>query len=402
MPIQGDNYVAPEWKNGQPPAINAQELNDISDTLANDWRRNEVLTSNTAQVFGLQSDATPDQVFAVIANQFSRTVNVTVTLDGTPIQGITVYGIQQEDGSPCITSEAGIAIGVAATNQTTISTNVDWIDVQNVQKTIDTSQISTNATLELTSQSSGKLEITSSKSVTFSPKRTTIQYCVIGGGASGACASVTTTQVGASSGSGSGEVTIGDLTNDNGQITITIGSGGAGYTISSAGNVDSGNNGGQTSLSYSSGTIKADGGQRGFAQLGRYDMNYAAAHGGDGGNGGGAAWVNARNSEYLVGNAGTNGSNGVTVKGNAGGKGQGTTTIFDGVSYSKACGGCCINGNASTGNAVDNSRYGVNINAGNDPDTAYGSSSGSVATRSASSITIKPGKQGAVILKWTI
>lgn len=39
MPIQGDNYVALEWKNGQPPAINAQELNDISDTLAADNSR---------------------------------------------------------------------------------------------------------------------------------------------------------------------------------------------------------------------------------------------------------------------------------------------------------------------------------------------------------------------------
>ena len=33
MPIQGDNYVAPEWKNGQPPAINAQELNDMSQAI---------------------------------------------------------------------------------------------------------------------------------------------------------------------------------------------------------------------------------------------------------------------------------------------------------------------------------------------------------------------------------
>lgn len=48
MPIQGDKYVAPEWKNGQPPAINAQELGDISNTLANDWRREQVLTPNTA------------------------------------------------------------------------------------------------------------------------------------------------------------------------------------------------------------------------------------------------------------------------------------------------------------------------------------------------------------------
>lgn len=39
MPIQDGKYVAPEWKNGQPPAINAQELNDISDTLAADNSR---------------------------------------------------------------------------------------------------------------------------------------------------------------------------------------------------------------------------------------------------------------------------------------------------------------------------------------------------------------------------
>lgn len=38
MPIQGDKYVAPEWKNGQPPAINAQELNDMSLSIENGIR----------------------------------------------------------------------------------------------------------------------------------------------------------------------------------------------------------------------------------------------------------------------------------------------------------------------------------------------------------------------------
>lgn len=33
MPIQDGNYVAPEWVNGQPPAINAQELNDMSQAI---------------------------------------------------------------------------------------------------------------------------------------------------------------------------------------------------------------------------------------------------------------------------------------------------------------------------------------------------------------------------------
>lgn len=52
MQIQGNNYVTPEWQNGQPPAINASELLDMCNTLANALRA----AMQTSEESGITSD----------------------------------------------------------------------------------------------------------------------------------------------------------------------------------------------------------------------------------------------------------------------------------------------------------------------------------------------------------
>lgn len=341
MPIQDGNYVAPEWKNGQPPAINASELNDISETLENDWRRGQVLTPNTAQVFGLDENATPDQVFGVIANQFGHTVNVTVTLDGSPIEGVTIQGIQSAVGGSCITDASGKTSGTCATTSTQLTAISNWVDVNNYSRTVDTSEVSTDVTFTMTSKRSGKVEVTTSKTIKFSPSRTNIQYFIVGGGRGGSLLVVRSNKLGIS-GAGGAYTATGTITNDSTDITVTIGTAGGGNSYSET-NVSNGiyvisESGGTTTISGSFGTYSANTGNSGKADYSgtNEELNLK---GGNGGSGGGAASVGqASSSRPYAGDGGENGSDGGDANTTNGGTGSGNTT-FNGVVYSGGSGG---------------------------------------------------------------
>lgn len=136
-------------------------------------------------MFGLDADATPDQVFSQIAQQFGKTVNVTVTLDGSPISGVTVDGITTKDGGVCITNGSGVASGYCGTNTTKLTAKSIWLDVDDVSKIVDTSMVETDTSIAMTSKSTGTVKINNSKTVRFTNKRTSIQYYLIGGGAGG-------------------------------------------------------------------------------------------------------------------------------------------------------------------------------------------------------------------------
>lgn len=47
MPIQDGKYVAPAWQNDGAPAIDADELNDICQTIQNDLYANIMVSYNS-------------------------------------------------------------------------------------------------------------------------------------------------------------------------------------------------------------------------------------------------------------------------------------------------------------------------------------------------------------------
>lgn len=425
MPIQDGNYVAPEWVNGQPPAINSQELNAISETLENDWRRNEVLTANTAQVFGLQSDATPDQVFTAIANQFAKILNVTVTVDGTPVSGVTVEGIQQEDGSPCVTDSSGKTSGICATSSTTITAISPFVDVDNVSKVVDTTSVSTNTSIEMTSKSSGNITVTSSKQMRFSPSRTSVTYFIVGGGASGVAAFCTIdfNYTYAINGSSGGYTDTGVIDPSDDMITITIGKGGQSRHLtpnsSSDGNFESGSSGGSTSISGNKiGTKTAKGGNGG-TRYSNHQMEAITINGANGGSGGGGASITVTNTYHIcAGNGGSNGSDGYSNGGSTttptgqktGGKGQGVSTTFDGVTYSPAGAGIVqLKGNypqsATPGNGAGTNllitAQGQGTRAGSASVAGGAGGSCVITIRDNIQIYSGAGADGIAIFKWT-
>ena len=408
MPIQGDNYVAPEWKNDQPPAISASELNDISNTLEKDWRRTQVLSENTAQVFGLDASATPDQVFSKIAEQFGKTINVTVTIDGSPAEGIVVEGITKDDGSQCITDSFGKTSGNCATATTKITAKSKWFDVDDTSKTVDTSEVETDASIAMTSKSSGSVKFTKSTTGYFTNKRTTIEYCIVGGGAGGSLF-VDTSQKVALGGSGGGACYTGTFQNDGSEIRIEVGAGGERTYVKDNDTFTQGINGSITKLYYGSTREDATGGRAGKYEEGS-SGEAATGSGGNGGSGGGSAYVSSRNTTAPdVGDGGYNGSDG---GGRDAGTGQGTSTTYDGVTYSSGSGAVAVN--YSGGNAVANPGYGAGksvYSESTSPNTCYdgaiaGAAGGPILVvarvSDKSQFKTSAGADGAVILKWTV
>lgn len=83
MPIQNNKYVAPTWENNAPPAMNAEEMQAISNTLAqiqekaNDsYTKNETLTAATASLYNMAGTAVPNDIFVKLSTLFSNDIAI--------------------------------------------------------------------------------------------------------------------------------------------------------------------------------------------------------------------------------------------------------------------------------------------------------------------------------------
>ena len=119
-----------------PPPINASELQAIADKCEDTWDKDETISAETAAIYGLGEGYTPDQAFRAISTNFNRTINVTVTLDGAPVEGVTVTGITTEDGEPCVTNSEGKTSGVTGVDTVTIATSTGCVDVNEASQIV--------------------------------------------------------------------------------------------------------------------------------------------------------------------------------------------------------------------------------------------------------------------------
>lgn len=272
---------------------------------------------------------------------------MTVTLDGSPIEGVTVTGITTEDGSPCVTNSEGKTSGVTGVDTVTIKTSSGFVDVNEASQVVNTGgALETNASLTITSKSSGSIQVTASQNIRFNPNRASVTYFIVGGGAGGTAARYVTTGsvYYMISGAGGGYTDTGTI-NPQGDVAVTIGSGGSGgstTTTSSQGYSNGGSRGGETTISGLFGTKTASGGSPGDFGLCNFNRTDTYFGGAGGSGGGGASNIYGDTSVQYAGNGGSNGSNGYSNGANlqtptgqsSGGAGQGTTTTFGGVTYS--------------------------------------------------------------------
>lgn len=363
----------------------------MTNKLEDTWDKDETISAETAAIYGLSADYTPDKAFRAISTNFNRVINVTVTLDGSPIEGVTVLGITPLSGEGnCVTDSSGKTSGTTGVDTVTISTE-EFMDVVGgkASKVVETGgKLSTDTTLEMTSVSTFKQQYTSS--TTLRLVRNSVSYFIVGGGASGGCG-VGSNRVGAVGGAG-GYTKTGNINISNKTLSVSVGSGGSSVSVTyGQGSSASGRGGGATTITSGETKVSANGGGQGQASVNNSTIRI---QGSSGGSGSGAVYVDSY--EVQVGNPGTNGGNGGSVNYDitVGGSGQGTTTQFDGVTYSSAGGSVALtNGNnyRTSGNGV----FGTSGGNG----SQYGDGGGA-CINTGGTVTSGAGKQGCVWIYW--
>ena len=380
MPYQDGKYVAPTWSNNAPPPINASELQAIADKCEDTWDKDETISAETAAIYGLGEGYTPDQAFRAISTNFNRTINVTVTLDGAPVEGVTVTGITTEDGEPCVTNSEGKTSGVTGVDTVTIATSTGCVDVNEASQIVETGgALSTDATMNITTKETAKLQYTTSTTIRFLSK-TSVNYFIVGGGGIGAYWSHESRDM-SCAGGGGGYTKTGEIQNNKKDIVIQIGSGGKA----------NGGDGGTTTISCGETSFSANGGKGGEHDSANDGTSVA---GSDGGSGSGAA--DTYSWDPICGNPGSNGGNGGNANGTEGGIGQGTSTTFDGIAYSTAGGSACYNADRRMGDTSGTGRINTNGISGKQ----YGDGGGASVSTNGTSYSAGSGQQGCVWIYW--
>lgn len=67
MPLVEGKYVAPDWQNGGPPAIDADELNAMSQKLEDTYTKEETIDSGVFALYGKSSTDVPSDVFEILS-----------------------------------------------------------------------------------------------------------------------------------------------------------------------------------------------------------------------------------------------------------------------------------------------------------------------------------------------
>lgn len=310
MPIQDGKYVSPDWSNSSPPPINASELNALSETVEKadaNYTRDETLSDEVKTLLGLDSSATPNEVFSrVTLNKAQYGINLYVKYqDGTPVSGVTVTSSGQPlSGGSMVTDEQGHIYLVQ--DNTSFTASIDNADgkvyfdlAKNPSVSITLTKLIQDVNLTWNYDTS-MIKITSSITKNISPKAKTVDVCCVGGGQGG--------EEGGYSGSGG----VGGDGGDGGNITNVMA-----YTI------PSGTRTLKTGIG-SGGSINGGNGGNTYFKINDIEVCRGA--------GGGSV---------TPGNGGTGGAGGVSSGDNVAGKSGGAPTgyIFNDSSNEKVSGG---------------------------------------------------------------
>ena len=259
------------------------------------YTKEKTLSSYTKTLLKLSSSAVPDDAFLALflgANAYAYRVRVQLS-DGTPVSGSTISGLSAVTGQTLTTGDDGIVLGKSTSASVTINCTSPYIDQKAPasQSVTSTGKI-TDVTLTLI-RISEEIEITSSKTITFSPNVFTYDLCAVGGGAGGLYIDMAYGHCGAGGGGGAVVNLLGVSALMHRTIAVSIGSGGKKVSESTAGPLDgtyTGTDGGNTTInSQADGSLllSAVGGKGGTIIASSSDTNHLRGVGGTGNGTGG-------------------------------------------------------------------------------------------------------------------
>lgn len=151
----------------------------------------QTLTSNTKALYGLGTDAVPDEVFKQIRARLNGyAIDLALTIGGAPIaSGVEVTGLKTITGETVKTDANGHAIGISETriaNLTVELSSFGYVDVSSATFTIDTGgKAYVEVQKEVPSQVHGEVQVTSSTNLKFSNSVQTVDMFLVGGGGGG-------------------------------------------------------------------------------------------------------------------------------------------------------------------------------------------------------------------------
>lgn len=297
-----------------------------------------LLKDVTASILGLPDTAVPDDAFLALTigvGTYGYRVKIQLE-DGTPVEGATVSGIEALTGSTLVSGQDGIVLGKSTSKTVTISCASPYIDQAAPDSRVVTSTGTiTDVTLTLTSITD-IITITSSKISKISSMAKTVDICAVGGGGGGSGSAKSDYQDTQGGGGGGGGNIVNVLAESltsyaKKNISITIGSGGAGGEYSStrpSGNECNGSSGGTTSVTLGEQTEVAAATGGGGGQIGLSSKTPGSGgtsiNGGSGGNGGyGGTYETYRGSDGNSSNVYIFNDNRLGLAGGGGGAGSG-------------------------------------------------------------------------------
>nr|WP_325301893.1 hypothetical protein [uncultured Dysosmobacter sp.] len=251
--------------------------------------KQNLLSDETAALYGLGQNAVPDDVFASIVSMLDGNwYNIHVQLpDGTPVVGAEVSGLTPTVGTKIFTNSKGDAFGKSNTDPANVQVISPYYDF------VSSGSISVPSTAKVTRHSvtlqakalTYPIEITSSQKVRFSPKFGIVDMFLVGGGGSGSIGSLD--QLGVSTGGGGGFTqTVKKINLSDKEVQFAIGSGGLPVSSYNSSSITdhNGNKGGLTSVSITGGdsysAAGGSGGNIGKISFSQGSLTVQAANGG--------------------------------------------------------------------------------------------------------------------------
>ena len=210
------------------------------------FTKTETLSPETAEMYGLNETAVPDDVFIILALGVGKYgYGITVKYpDGTPAAGLSVTGVTDRLGKAITTDKNGYFLAVSENNKISFSIKSPYFDIANISnQAVNAAGVLTRQTVEFVYKTyEDYILLTTSQVMKFS-RAYKLDLTAVGGGG-GSTGVNTKSAFGAGGGGGYVDTQLDVDVDTSDELTVTIGAGGSIHYITNATTV--GNPGGHT------------------------------------------------------------------------------------------------------------------------------------------------------------
>lgn len=212
------------------------------------FTKEETLSPETAEMYGLNETAVPDDVFIILALGVGKYgYGITVKYpDGTPAAGLSVTGVTDRLGKAITTDKNGYFLAVSENNKISFSIKSPYFDIANISnQAVNAAGVLTRQTVEFVYKTyEDYILLTTSQVMKFS-RAYKLDLTAVGGGG-GSTGVNTKSAFGAGGGGGYVDTQLDVDVDTSDELTVTIGAGGSIHYITNA--TTAGNPGGHTAV----------------------------------------------------------------------------------------------------------------------------------------------------------